>query len=488
MRGCFAYLAILYFGVGFGTIRSLFRGSPADHAHELSQQTFRLQLAVVLHEMTHLLPLVLAVLFARAWWSLRKGKPSARNWAIAGSVALMTSIIPLVSAAFSMAPDGHSRMGLPVLIICCVYLGLGIAGLFAFAKKGNQAIITMEALPPRVKGDGTHRILDALALVLQAGGVFAIASRWTGWAFEKDLPIARGWESWVQWGLGLAGVTFIHESAHALVGMAVGMKLGAFVIGPFHWQLEEGCWKFRFRVNQFFAVSGAAGLVPTDPDLNRWKEAAMIAAGPIANLITGAAAAAFAYFAVDRPWEAFWEYFALFATLSLIVFVTNLIPFRPGALYSDGARIYQLFRLGPVSDYQRAVKSVTSTLVSPRRPRDYDIATILRASEYFGRGQQALTLRLWAMSHYKDIGADAMAATAFADAERIYQESASDISANLHSVFVINAVLLRRDAIAARAWWQRMQAKKIEKFNNDYWLAKCAFHWTKNDLAAARGA
>jgi uncharacterized membrane protein YidH (DUF202 family) len=75
MRGCFAYLAILYFGVGFGTIQSLFRGSPADHAHELSQQTFRLQLAVVLHEMTHLLPLVLAVLFARAWWSLRKENP-----------------------------------------------------------------------------------------------------------------------------------------------------------------------------------------------------------------------------------------------------------------------------------------------------------------------------------------------------------------------------------------------------------------------------
>ena len=33
-----------------------------------------------------------------------------------------------------------------------------------------------------------------------------------------------------------------------------------------------------------------------------------------------------------------------------------------------------------------------------------------------------------------------------------------------------------------------MQAKKIEKFNNDYWLAKCAFHWTENDVAAARDA
>ena len=138
-----------------------------------------------------------------------------------------------------------------------------------------------------------------------------------------------------------------------------------------------------------------------------------------------------AYFAEDHAWRPYWEYFALFATVSLVAGIINLIPFRPEALYSDGARILQLFRGSPVSDYYRAVKSVQSSLVSMRRPRDYDIASINGASRHLTSGETGLLLRLWVAEHYEDLGEFSEARSAFAEAEQIYEESASDISADL---------------------------------------------------------
>lgn len=471
LRGCFAYSALLYVLVAVKTLQSLFKESLLfDRMPQVDQESARLKLLavsiLVLHDFLYILPLLLAVVFGIAWWTLRNGRPSARRWAIAASIAMLVSAVPLLPAAYFMATYGYRSMATSVFMISAACIGLGIAGLFAFTKQENPTV-ALEIPPARISGDGTHKTLDALALFLQIGGVLAITSVYMRWGYENGLPIAHGLESWLQWAIALISVIVIHESARALVGTAVGMKVRAFVIGPFQWRVAEGRWTFRFQPSQFFAFSGAAGLVSPDPDSSRWEDVAMIAAGPFSNLITGAIAAAFAYSAPDRPWEPLWEYFALFATISLIVSVSNLIPLRPDALYSDGARIYQLFRGGPVAYYQRAVKSVTSTLVSPRRPRDFDIEAIRRASTHFTCGREALLLRLWAMSYYRDMDNLSGASGAFAEAERIYHESVPEIPANLFSAFVINAALLRQDAPAARQWWNKMQARKPEKFNGD---------------------
>src|SRR6185437_16080629 len=137
--------------------------------------------------------------------------------------------------------------------------------------------------------------------------------------------------------------------------------------GPFRFQIIEGRWTFKFNPAQMLAFSGAAGLVPVDPDQSRWNEITMIAAGPFANLFTGAVAAAFAYSAAASPWRPFWDWFALFASLSLVIGIVNLLPFRLGiGMYSDGASILHLFGTSATADYRRAAATVSSTLVSPR--------------------------------------------------------------------------------------------------------------------------
>jgi len=493
LRGCFANAAALYAVVSLSTVPTLFRASHPRAMAQFWHQNLGLRILAVLllglSDLIYLFPPILAVIFGFAWWTLKTGKPSARRWAIAGSIAMLISCAPLIPACYSMwSYRGYRSMAATVLIVALGCFAAGICGLIAFRKRNFQRSSAADSRPPRVGGDGTHKILDVLVLILQVGGVYALCELYMRWGHENGLSVSTGLESLFQFAVVIVAIIVIHEAAHAVVGWALGMKLGAFVVGPFHWRLLDGRWSFQFRPDQFLAFSGAAGLIPTNPDESRWNEVSMIAAGPLSNLLTGIVAAAFAYSAIDKPWQPFWEYFALFAAISVVTSIVNLIPFRPDSLYSDGARIYQLFRGGPVADYQRAVKTVLSTVVSPRRPKDYDIGAIQRASAHFTSGQTALLLRLWAKTYYVDTGDLRGASSELAEAERIYHESASDIPAELLSIFVINSVVLRHDAAAAHEWWERLEAKKPRRFNADYWLATCAHCWANNDSSGAREA
>jgi hypothetical protein len=80
------------------------------------------------------------------------------------------------------------------------------------------------------------------------------------------------------------------------------------------------------------------------------------------------------------------------------------------------------------------------------------------------------------------------ACDAVTEAERIYQESAPDLPADLHTVFVFDNAFLRRDAAKARLWWDRMEAKKPTYFGVDYWLAKSALSWIEGRRDEAREA
>ena len=152
---------------------------------------------------------------------------------------------------------------------------------------------------------------------------------------------------------------------------------------------------------------------------------------------------------------------------------------QSGAAYSDGGRIYQLLKGGPLADLYRIFNLVGATLVTPLRPRDYDIDAIQRAEISFTQGMQAFLLRLFASSYFLDHRMFPQAADAVADAERIQQESALDIPAELCLSLVYRVAFLRRDAAGARKWWERMEAKKLSHFGVDYWLAQSALFWMK---------
>ena len=489
MLGCFGFFALAYLAAGIPLILALMEvhtgaGKPVN-AGPASPLAGTWTLFIV--DAVFVSPSLLGVISGVAWVLLKTGKRGARLWAVAASIGyLLAAAILIVTDIYihRLGPTIHPRFG---ALIIGGQMVLGIGGLIAFGRPDSTRKLASEIKASGVPGDCTNRALDVLALALGIGGVVILLDLYGRWGWRQGLPLTQGIDWWIQWAIAVAGAVLIHESAHAISGVALGMKLRAFIIGPFRFQIVEGQWTFKFSPVQMLAFPGAAGLAPVDPDQSRWNEIAMIAAGPFANLFTGAVAAAFAYSAAASPWRPFWNWFALFASLSLVIGIVNLLPFRLGiGIYSDGASILQLLGTSSVRDYRRAAATVTSTLVSPRRPRDFDIAAIDRASARMNTGQHALLLRFWAMHYYEDVGAIADASAALAEAERIYAESASDIPARLHTPFVIGCALLRRDAAGVRYWWERMQSKKPDRQNGDHWLARCACHWAEGDIAAAR--
>lgn len=491
LRGCFANVALVFFAVSVPILPALFRTSlPHARARFFTEPPALRSLGVLLIALQYLIllmPPLVAIVNSVAWWKLKHAERGARGWALAASISLLLLSAPLVAADFVLLthPTVPKRGGSGVIILSLILLSIGLAGLVAFWKRGAPLASNRQS---RIAGDGTHKSLDALVAILQIIGLIAGMNLYLRWGHQQRLPIAYGIEAWVQIVIVILAVVMIHESAHAIVGLGLGMRLQAFIVGPFQWTRREGRWTFKFRPLQVLALTGATGLVPTDPNQSRWNEIAMIAAGPISNLFTGAVAGAMAYSALDYPWWPFWEYFALFATVSLITFVTNLIPFQPENAYSDGALIYQILRGGPMAAYHRIVNGVASTVVSQRRPKDYDVALMEQIYTGFTVGHRALLLRLWASSCYLDRGDYVKASSALLEAERIYSESASEASGQLLTGFLIKGAILGRDRAYFQRWWKAVEARRPKRPNQDYWLAKSTYYMAENNLAIAHEA
>ena len=486
LRACFANAALIYLVSSFSILPALIR-TRAENRQFLQDAprspTLLEHLLLLLAQFIFVLPVILTACNGIAWWALRTGKKSARIWALSASLSLLLTGIGLWSLDFYL--NSRFPTGRPPLFAWIIggHLLVGIAGIIAFLPRNS---VLTDTLPARIKGDGTHKYLDTIGILLQVAATVWLMNAYTRWGYEQRLPFTHGLGAWLQWFLVIGLATLLHEAGHAFTGIALGMKLRAFIVGPFQFRVFEGRWKFAFRPTQVLAFSGAAGLTPVDPDESRWNEVAVVAAGPFVNLLTGAVAAALAWSAVGASWEFLWEYFALFATISLVAGVINLVPLRPEGLYSDGARILQLFHHSPAADYHRVVKTVSCTLVSQRRPRDYDIEAIKRASLHFTAGREALLLRLFAASYYFDRSLIDETCKFLCEAERIYHESASDAPPELHTSFIIKGFLVGADQAYVRHWWNSMQSKKTANLDQDYLLAKCIIHWVDGDVSAAR--
>jgi len=214
----------------------------------------------------------------------------------------------------------------------------------------------------------------------------------------------------------------------------------------------------------------------------------MVAAGPLVTLLTGALALWAAFSAKGDSAAQASVPLSLLGAWSLVLCAMNLLPLRTKGTYSDGAQIYQLLSHGPWGDFHLVVAVVGSSLVTPLRPRDYDIQAILRAAHSITQGTQGLLLRFYAYFYFLDHGRIFEAGEALREAESIYHQSASDIPAELHTEFVFGNAYVPRDAAAAREWWTRMEAKKPTRFNADYWRANSALHWMEGSLKEANEA
>lgn len=412
-------------------------------------------------------------LYGAACWAVLLNRKSGR---ILGLVASITPFLGMaLLVGLSLIYHSYNFPASMLLIVS----GLATAGLIAFIPK--SAVISTTAKPPTpISGDGTNAWINKSVWIVGTVAFLLGIDWFWRWGMRHKLP-QHGYFL-IQLVLAELLMVLLHELGHTGAGLALGMKLRAFIVGPFQWQKREGKWKFRFNAASLFSSGGATALVPTDPRQAQWRHIWMIAAGPLVTLVSGLIALWATLTAPSQPWADAWLFLACLATLSLLVGMLNLVPFQTNQTYSDGAYLFQLLRGGPWADYHRAMSIVASSLVTSLRPRDYDIDAIQRASAWMTAGMRALLLRCYASYYYLDHGEFHKAGQALEKAESIYDESVHDMRTELHTIFIIDEAFLHRDATAARVWWDRMEAKKPTRLNFDYWLAKAALLWIEGRL------
>jgi hypothetical protein len=424
----------------------------------------------------------LGLLFGMAWWTSRKPNAGSKLWAIAASSVNLAEGILLVLAAHVTRIRVISSLGDQLWCIA-----LGATGLFVFAQtEASPAVAEVPVEHKSIAGDRTSAITRHAVTVLACVAQIAAILIWSHWAFVHDLLRAHGlvWIALIAVASLLA--TIVHECGHALIAWCFEMSLLSFKAGPFQWAKREGKWNFKLHLAGLLTPGGAVGAVSNNPDQPRWEEILMIAAGPLANLLIGIPAI-YAVLHDDWPhYQQTWELAAFTASFCIIAAILNLFPFmsEEGG-YSDGARILQIVTRSPLEEYHRTMSSIASTATTQRRYRDLDVAAIQRAASLFPGEFRGLHLNLCACHCFEDRNSFPEAAAALATAEGIYNEFAIDLPAPLHTVFVIGHAFLNRDAAAARLWWDRMEAKKNDRKNVDYWLAKTALLWIEGDAKGA---
>ncbi len=362
---------------------------------------------------------------------------------------------------------------------------LGIAGLVAFWRRTDSAS-TSAARPAvrRIAGDGTSKPLDMLALLVGISSALVGFNWYMRWGYRHGLEHASFVNWWLLFIVASLIATTAHELGHASIGIAVGMKVRMFQVGPFRWRIRDGRWRFDFVLAQIFKFGGATAVVPLNPRQERWRDNLMLAAGPAGSLFIGLVALGMMVTAPNSAYERYWEVFALIALFGLCSVLFNLVPQRPEALYTDGARIYQLLGGGPWSDLHRILAAVLATTVTPLRSRDLDIEQIRRTEAHFSSSVPGISLKLIASSYYMDTGDLATADRYVAEAEAIYQQQdlLKQITPEMCILLTYRVAVLRRDAAAARAWWERAAAQKIAHRGFDFWLAKSALGWIEGHL------
>jgi hypothetical protein len=420
---------------------------------------------------------VFAVVFATAWWTFLKSRKSVRIWGIVASAQYaFVTILPSLLAH-------HLRPANPLP------LALGIFGFVAFAKPLAIRPVAPAEEHLSIAGDFTSRHVNRIAQGITFGLSLGSYLWWQGWLKSQHITALDS--ALVRFALTIVmlfAITSIHELGHAVVGMACGMKLRAFFIGPLQWKVQDAKWVFEFKPKGFLLADGVTALVPGNGELQTWQFLCMMAAGSLFNVLSGGIVLiAIAHGAAHLPLPAIGA-IALFGAWSLGLAAANLLPFRTPAGYSDGAIVLQLLAGGAFADFHLSVARIGSSLVSPLRPRDYDIGSIQRAARGIGQGRQALLMWLHAFSHSIDAGKELEADDILAQAELVCLKSAYNIPAELHTSFVFGNALVRRDPVATRFWWNRLQARKPTRFNADYWRAESALHWIEGDLDQARSA
>ena len=232
---------------------------------------------------------IMGVVFTMGALTGFREKPSARFWGVAASgIIILIALFPVI-LYFRYDYDLAGLESMSGMM--AVALGSGVLGIVAFARrvrKDEKARANESAPRP---GDGTNGLVNKAAGLIGFAFSYAAFTWWLRWVESRDLWTDRNLflDNVAFFGV-LAVIIVVHEAGHAAAGLALGMKLRLFALGPFQLKRSKCKWKFEFSAKLMRGRDGAVGLLPVTAQQPRWHDAVVAGAGPAINLITGAIA------------------------------------------------------------------------------------------------------------------------------------------------------------------------------------------------------
>jgi len=190
---------------------------------------------------------------------------------------------------------------------------MGIVLVFYLALSGAVALGAALGVPPILR----RWILQDLPAWFEAQHM------------ERSSPLGLAWIV-IRSIAALYAMVAIHELGHALAGRAAGFRMQSLRIGPV--EIQAGRLRFHRRIG--LAASGVAHLFPTAHDHLAQRSFAMVAGGPLANLVTGCAVL---LLRIDLGIPA-----AAFVAASFGNVLSDLLPFENRIGVTDGRRLGML--------------------------------------------------------------------------------------------------------------------------------------------------
>jgi hypothetical protein len=359
---------------------------------------------------------------------------------------------------------------------------MAIAGIFCFTRKLNDAELAAPQHQP-VPGDGTGKhariiLFGAQMVCIWAAGGFLLpwaAGRWMH-GNHMAWPATLGTIA-----LAIYGSVLIHELGHFTLGRAVGFCAVGFRVGCFELRVRGGRWRFRFSAAGF--LSGHTAMVPRYDGRLRERGMMMIAGGPLASAALALTGGAVLLTLPNLPYG-IGGGLLLLSIFAAFDFLFNLLPMASGVNYSDGARLWQLWRGGPWAEYLCSIHYIGLSRTTPMRPGEWPREMVERMAAFAEQLPDPAGVLVCVSQHYEDAGDLERAAHFLAQAcERMRPktELASDI-ARERAYF---AAFYRSDASEGARW---LAEAPPDLSLAAHWRARTAVLLASKELQAAEEA
>jgi hypothetical protein len=354
------------------------------------------------------------------------------------------------------------------------------AGIFYFVRNpGIHAAPKPKHRP--IAGDGTSKWSRPVFTISQIlWGVFVLSAI-HAWTIERGMrQIHSQAVLWLVLAGAVYGSILFHELGHLVFGDIVRFRLVGFGVGPFSFGYLEGRWRAQLRYDRLFG--GYTTMLPRTPRNIRERAMTFASGGPLASALLGTIGSICLLLIPGHAWPAVLGQMVALATgFAFGDVLFNLIPMATQAQYSDGARLWQLYRRGPWCDYLCAHYYMGLSHSSPLRPREWPREMVVRCAEFAAQLPSPAASFTKAYVHFLDSG----------DCDRAFSwlvracEAVPAGSKLAHVLSVDRAFLEafhRRDANEAQRLFA--QAPRSEE-STDYWRALAAVQAAQGNLSGA---